>query len=289
MRPELQKKIDRAIKLLRSIPLAEGEAVEVSYSGGKDSDVILQLTKEAGINYRAIYKNTTIDPPGTAAHARQMGAEVMMPDKSFFELMAERGLPSRWSRFCCEHLKEYKVLDRAIQGIRRTESTKRAARYKEPELCRSYGKGVKARVYLPILDWTDQDVADFVADRKIQCHPLYYTNGVFHVERRLGCMGCPLASMTKRLEEFKEHPNLIKAWVRASAKHMAKHPNVSSRKRYKNAYNHVVRNLFYTTDEDFFAATEGLMGNIDSKAILEDYFGIKFNEATMSRYDTTNA
>ena len=51
IRPELQKKIDRAIKLLRSIPLAEGEAVEVSYSGGKDSDVILQLVKESGIKY----------------------------------------------------------------------------------------------------------------------------------------------------------------------------------------------------------------------------------------------
>ena len=76
IRPELQKKIDRAIKLLRSIPLAEGEAVEVSYSGGKDSDVILQLVKESGIKYRAIYKNTTIDPPGTVAHARAMGAEV---------------------------------------------------------------------------------------------------------------------------------------------------------------------------------------------------------------------
>ena len=58
IRPELQKKIDQAIKLLRQIPLADGECVEVSYSGGKDSDVILQLTKEAGIPYRAIYKNT---------------------------------------------------------------------------------------------------------------------------------------------------------------------------------------------------------------------------------------
>ena len=29
--PELQKKIDQAIKLLRQIPLKEGERVEVSY------------------------------------------------------------------------------------------------------------------------------------------------------------------------------------------------------------------------------------------------------------------
>lgn len=280
MRPELQKKIDRAIKLLRSIPLAEGEAVEVSYSGGKDSDVILQLTKEAGINYRAIYKNTTIDPPGTAAHARQMGAEVVMPDENFFSIVKKHGLPSRWARFCCTHLKEYKILDRAIQGIRRSESNKRAARYKEPELCRKYSKDEKARVYLPILDWTDQDVADFVADRKIQCHPLYYTDGVFHVERRLGCMGCPMVSRRLRLAEFRNHPNLVKAWVRASQEHLNTHDKVKAH-NYKDGYGLFVRNVFYDSDEQFFRATDGLMGNIDPKTFLEDYFKIKFNENTM--------
>ena len=58
----LQKKVDFAIKLLQSIP-QDGD-IELSYSGGKDSDVILELTKMAGIPYRAIYKSTTIDPPG---------------------------------------------------------------------------------------------------------------------------------------------------------------------------------------------------------------------------------
>lgn len=74
---ELQRKIDGSIRLLRAIQRAhEGEQIEIAYSGGKDSDVILQLAKEAGINYRAIYKNTTIDPPGTLAHVRSMGVEI---------------------------------------------------------------------------------------------------------------------------------------------------------------------------------------------------------------------
>ena len=62
MRPELEKKVERAIRLLQSIP-QDGD-IELSYSGGKDSDVILELAKMAGIPYRAIYKATTIDPPG---------------------------------------------------------------------------------------------------------------------------------------------------------------------------------------------------------------------------------
>lgn len=67
---ELQRKIDGSIKLLRAVQKSRpNEIIDVSYSGGKDSDVILQLAKEAGINYEAIYKNTTIDPPGTIKHA----------------------------------------------------------------------------------------------------------------------------------------------------------------------------------------------------------------------------
>ena len=63
---DYQKKVARAIRLLKSIP-QDGD-IEVSYSGGKDSDVILELAKMAGIKFRAIYKNTTIDPPGTIKH-----------------------------------------------------------------------------------------------------------------------------------------------------------------------------------------------------------------------------
>ena len=47
-----KKKVDRAVKLIRSS--VGDDVVEVSYSGGKDSDVILELTKMAGIPYRAM-------------------------------------------------------------------------------------------------------------------------------------------------------------------------------------------------------------------------------------------
>ena len=86
IRPDLQKKIDQAIRLLRAYDNAD-DPVEIAYSGGKDSDVILQLAKEAGIYYRAIYKNTTIDPPGTIRHVKEMGVEIMQPEISFFDLV----------------------------------------------------------------------------------------------------------------------------------------------------------------------------------------------------------
>lgn len=70
---DLQKKINQSVKLLQSVGARTEGPIEIAYSGGKDSDVILQLAKEAGISYRAIYKNTTIDPPGTIKHVQDGG------------------------------------------------------------------------------------------------------------------------------------------------------------------------------------------------------------------------
>ena len=176
---DLQKKIDRAISLLQGIQNGYDGEIEVAYSGGKDSDVILQLAKEAGIRFRAIYRNTTIDPPGTIVHVERMGAEILRPKETFFQLVAKKGFPNRFSRFCCEKLKEYKVMDKCIMGVRKSESSKRNERYNEPTECRWYGRKTEANhveAIYPILDWTDDDVLAFVEDRHLTLAPVYYTN-----------------------------------------------------------------------------------------------------------------
>ena len=172
----LDEKIERALRLLRSAASGSNQPIEVSYSGGKDSDVILELVRMAGIPYRAIYKNTTIDPPGTIKHCLDKGVEVVRR-ATFADVIRKHGFPTWRRRFCCDVLKEYKILDRSVQGIRRSESTKRARRYKEPTACRLYGKDEHVEVFLPILHWTDKDVANFIQQRGIQCHPLYYDGG----------------------------------------------------------------------------------------------------------------
>lgn len=176
----LQRKIDRAIRLLQSVQKRYDGEIEIAYSGGKDSDVILQLAKEAGIRYRAIYKNTTIDPPGTLGHVREMRVEILRAKTSFFHLVAQKGFPSRFSRFCCEKLKEYKVLNKSIIGVRKAESRKRNEIYDEPTKCRYYGAKKEEnhveQIY-PILEWTDEDVRDFIIDRKLKLAPIYYNWG----------------------------------------------------------------------------------------------------------------
>ena len=197
---ELYKKVNQSVKLLKTVAQTIEEPIELCYSGGKDSDVILALAKMAGINYRAIYKNTTIDPPGTIKHCRENGVEIVYPKKSFFQIIQQKGYPSRFVRFCCSELKEYKILNNAIQGIRRRESYKRAERYKDPIFCRMYSKKEHVNVILPILDWTNEDVKEFATSENIQFHPLYYNDdGVFCASRRLGCIGCPLQTKKNRI------------------------------------------------------------------------------------------
>lgn len=269
MRPELQKKIDFAIKFLQAYDNPDNP-VEIAYSGGKDSDVILQLAKEAGIHYRAIYKNTTIDPPGTIKHAEQMDVEIVRPKQTFAQLIAKWGLPNRHRRFCCRVLKEYKVLDKCVQGIRRDESPKRSTRYKEPSACRIYGKDKHVELVLPILEWSTLDVAEFLQDRKIKCAPRYYDEqGKFHPERRLGCIGCPLAAKKLRLAEFRAYPGMVKLYINSCKRFFETHPNSKTVRTNKDVYAFFARDVFYDGKplKDLFYT--------DWKEALENYFGIQ--------------
>lgn len=275
IRPDLQKKIDQAIRLLRAYDNAD-DPVEIAYSGGKDSDVILQLAKEAGIYYRAIYKNTTIDPPGTIRHVKEMGVEILQPEISFFDLVAKKGYPSRHKRFCCAYLKEYKVLDKAIIGVRREESPKRAERYKEPTICRAYNKTDRVEQILPILDWTLQDVTEYLLDRKIKCAPVYYDeDGNFHPERRLGCIGCPLSSKN-RINELKQYPIMVRALIRSCRKFMQDHPNSKIHYWFEDEYEYFARQLFdHNKGIGSVILNKEALFKADYKEILENYFNIK--------------
>ena len=290
---ELADKERRAIKILRMY--RGDDPIEVSYSGGKDSDVILALTKMAGIPYRAIYKNTTIDPPYTVQHCKDNGVEVVMPKHSFFELIAMNGYPHRFARHCCRILKEYKVLDNAIHGIRTAESTKRAARYKdyakidettllpdeddtiqakEPIVCRNYSKSEHVNVYLPILEWSDKNVADFINAHGIACHPRYYHFGQFNVKCRVGCIGCPQAS-DNGVSDFRQYPKMAKQWIRAGRRFLDTHPDSITAQRFKDEYQYFAAHLFDSL-ASFEAVTHAsLFGKEDWKQRLEDYFKIE--------------
>lgn len=281
MTNELERKVNRALKLIQSagrVALEHGQPLEICYSGGKDSDVILELAKMAAVEFRAIYKNTTIDPPGTIAHVKANGVEVLQPKMTFAQLIEKKGFPSRYVRFCCQVLKEYKVLDYAVIGVRRDESRARAVRYTEPELCRVFSAKEKCRQYMPLLDWSVRDISEFISVRGIRCHPLYYDEkGAFHPERRLGCIGCPLASRRLRILELKEFPNMIKMFCRQGEKYRQAHPNSTAVKKLPTVYDWLAFTLYCDNILDFRQKFgENMFGEaIDTKWFLEKEFNIK--------------
>ena len=280
MTDELTKKVGRAVKLIQAagkVAKEHGQPLEICYSGGKDSDVILELARMSGVEYRAIYKNTTIDPPGTIKHARDNGVEVLQPKENFRQIVERKGLPSRMRRHCCDILKEYKVLPYAVIGVRRDESSTRAE-YAEPTVCREYKKDDCAELYMPLLDFTAQDITDFIMERGIKCHPLYYDeDGTFHVERRLGCMGCPLVTPKRRIQEFKEHPGMVRLYVNAAQKFFDNHPDSKMRDYLDNAAEWFVMSLYCNSIADFKHRfkDDNLFGqHINCKDFLQTEFGI---------------
>ena len=273
---DLLRKIEQSIRLLQQVQKAHpDEVIEIAYSGGKDSDVILQLAKEAGIRYEAIYKKTTIDPPGTIRHAQEMGATIIRPKLTFAEVIQEKGSPTRFQRFCCSEIKEYKIRDVAVMGIRRSESSKRAELYKEPTQCRFYGsKKNHVEAIYPILEWTNEDVAAFIADRKIKCAPIYYDeDGTFHVERRLGCMCCPLATKKNRIKEFLNNPRMVRFYLRNIRIFRDTHPDAETWTYFSSEYELFAFQVFYLDWP--IKKFKSQMFDTDWKKLLEDYFGIE--------------
>ena len=272
---DYKEEFDKRVAWIRQLVEGAGcKGIIYGNSGGKDSDVILELAKMAKIPFTAIYKNTTIDPPGTIKHCLDNGVQIVQPKTSFFHLIDKSGFPSRRFRFCCSVLKEYKIKDAAILGIRREESMRRAKNYTEPEQCRVYSKNEKQHQIYPILYWTQEDVQQFIQERGIKLHPLYYReDGSLDCSRRLGCLGCPLKS-DHGIAEFKENPKILRQWIRHGKIWWDTHPDVKVRKIFSDVYELFARRTFNDTFAGVVLNKEAMF-KTDYKEVLENYFNIE--------------
>lgn len=277
MKQDLEIKIAQAVALIRTA--GKGKEIEVAYSGGKDSEVILHLVRQAGVSYRAIHKCTTIDPPYTLKHCIENGVEIRRPKKNFLQLVQSSGMPTIRSRHCCRVLKEYKILNDCVLGVRRLESVSRKNNYspEDPIVCRMYGKNKQNHVnqILPILNWTEKDIEEYVEKYHLKCHPLYYDKkGKFHPERRLGCIGCCMQS-DRGKAEYKKYPKLFKQIVSSVVFWWNTHPNAKSHSKFGDPYALIVHNLFFHSYEEWQAVDTSFFGRPDYKTFLENYFCIE--------------
>lgn len=218
----------------------------ITYSGGKDSDVMLHLTEKSGIPFEALHSLTTADAPETVRHVydtfrrlEEKGVKCtvdkhVQPDGSrvtMWNLIPRKLMPpTRLVRYCCAVLKEGGGKGRFIAtGVRWAESTARrknrggwevlhSNRQKSLILANDNEEDRRLfetcqmkgkRVVNPIIDWKDDDVLDYAAVEKIPMNPLYCEG--FH---RVGCVGCPMASKARAME-FTRYPRIKAAYIRA--------------------------------------------------------------------------
>ena len=71
----------------------------------------------------------------------------------------------------------------------------------------------------PIVDWTDEDVWNFLNGNNIE-HCCLYDEGY----ARLGCIGCPLSGSKNMLKDFERYPKYKENYIRAFQRMIDRHP-----------------------------------------------------------------
>lgn len=231
----LQEKIDHSIALIRkaeklALVMQPETGFHVGFSGGKDSQVVLELVKMAGVKYRAVYNVTTNDPADNVRFIKQHypDVEFSVPEKSYFQLIAQKGVPTMFNRWCCALFKETAGVGCVVlTGVRKEESRKRAEypeafkftrkkgdkelldldKMEENEF-RCVGGKDKFMVY-PVLEWTEADVWQFIRERGLPVNPCYKTH------KRVGCVLCPFARPKDVRAYCETHPQLKAAFIHA--------------------------------------------------------------------------
>jgi len=214
----LEDKIKYSIELLRRHePTAlkmNPEGYYVAFSGGKDSQVIYELCKMAGVKFKAYFNCTTVDPKEVLRFIHSKYPDVIWhrPEKSMFKLIEDNGsLPLRRYRYCCRLIKEVSGVNSVVvTGLRKAESRSRQNRKEVTMQCI---KGKDKIILCPILDWTTKDVWQFIKS-KIGYWCELYDMGF----RRIGCVACPNTYYKTKLKELSVSPRFEYAYKKTIQK-----------------------------------------------------------------------
>ena len=199
--------------------------VAVSFSGGKDSLVALDLAHRVGIR-KAVFCDTTIEFDETKKFVKcvekfyGIDIDIVHAPVTFFEMIKYVGLPSRILRWCCDVFKFGPLSNYAIRenlygfvtGLRAKESNRRF-NYKRVD----NNPIVPVKQINPILNWTDEDVWRYIKTCSLPVNPLYK-----HFDR-IGCWCCPYKTNNdwiKIKELFPEKASMFERVLTEFAKKM---------------------------------------------------------------------
>lgn len=223
------------------------------YSGGKDSDVSLELFKRSGVPFEVSHSHTTADAPETVYHVRETFKKLeeqfikttvdyhVNPDgtrTTMWNLIPQKFYPpTRRVRYCCSNLKEQNIYTRnrmIATGVRWAESKKRQNRdvYEVP------GKSIKDVIGISDekMLLSDQDEETRMLFERCQLKAETIVNPIIDWEDediwdyteseniclcsvyekglyRCGCVGCCMSSAKQMLKEFALYPQFRKMYI----------------------------------------------------------------------------
>lgn len=229
-----------------------GEPLICTYSGGKDSDVMLELFKRSGVEFEVVNSHTTADAPPTVYHIREVfknleneniKCNIVYPTykgkrTSMWELIPQKKMPpTQLVRYCCAVLKETSGANRYIAtGVRWAESVKRKNNRSAFEtVARKQCDKVKLSDEI-MLNNDNSDkrklVEHCIKKGKMIVNPIIdwtdkdiwnfirseniNTNIMYKMGyKRVGCVGCPMAGYNQVTKQFRDFPAYKKAYLKA--------------------------------------------------------------------------
>jgi 3'-phosphoadenosine 5'-phosphosulfate sulfotransferase (PAPS reductase)/FAD synthetase and related enzymes len=216
-RDYLERKARRAVDFLTKVFNEYRKPVVVSYSGGKDSLVALDLTAQTGVKFYIVFNDTGLEPYETYENvkevSRRYGAELIVASAgdSYWRAIREFGPPARDFRWCCKVIKlgpiTNTLLNRfplgyiSVVGQRAYESFQRA-RIPRVSVSRWVTKDI---VVAPIQDWTALEVWGYVLMKGLP-----YNKAYEYGFDRLGCVICPANELAELDAVSERYPSIYK-------------------------------------------------------------------------------
>lgn len=190
------------------------EGYYLCFSGGKDSMVMYEIAKKAGIKFDAHYHLMTIEPPPLIDFIKEHYPEIPIepPLKTMEELIVQKKIPPlRTIRYCCYYFKRRCGMGRIkLIGLRHAESSRRAKR----GVYEKNNRRVEGDYYVhPILHWTDKEIWQYISMNNLPYCSIYDAG-----RDRIGCVLCPFQKDKQRAEDIRDFPEVARYILNACRK-----------------------------------------------------------------------